>query len=275
MKVSNRCLNLLHCFIGAALFLFFTGFTPVDTTKTNLGYVDPYIGGLGHLLHPTRPNVQLPNQMIRMHPLRADYLDDQISFFPLSIISHRNGELFGVLPGTGKSESGTWKERQTYDHDLEITRPYYFSTYLIDEDIKVEFAPGNKIGFFRFSFPSKSDKTLRFQINQEGHWDVVSKNSIAGEEQFFGMKAFVYGEFNQECKAILKDETRMIKKTNKTRLEATAWVEFSKVEAKPVEFKYAISYISPEQAKLNLKNEISGWDFEALKLKGSKPGLIR
>ena len=59
--------------------------------KSNLDAVDPYIGGVGFLLHPTRPNVQLPNQMIRMHPLRADYLDDQISFFPFTMISHRKG----------------------------------------------------------------------------------------------------------------------------------------------------------------------------------------
>ncbi len=262
--------HLKKAFSAFTIWLFVCGFTPVDTKKTNLDYVDPYIGGMGHLLHPTRPNVQLPNQMIRMHPLRADFLDDQISFFPLSIISHRNGELFGVLPGTGKPEVGTWKERQTYDHDLEIVRPYYFSTYLIDEDIKVEFTPGSKIGFFRFSFPVHSEKTLRLQINQEGHWDVISKNSIEGEEQFNGMKGYVYGEFNQDFKAVIKKESRLIKKSNKTKQEPTAWIEFSKDEPKPVEFKYAISYISPEQARINLKNEITDWDFEALKNKGEQ-----
>jgi len=238
--------------------------------KSNLDAVDPYIGGVGFLLHPTRPNVQLPNQMIRMHPLRADYLDDQISFFPLTMISHRKGELFGILPGTGKKEDGTWKERQTYDHDLEIVRPYYFSTYLIDEDIKVEFTPGNKIGFFRFTFPEKSDKTLRLQINQEGHWDLLSKNSLSGEEQFFGMKAFVYGEFNQDCKALLKDETRPIKKSDKTRQEPVAWLEFSKDQDNLIKFKYAISFISVEQAKANLQKEISDWNFESIKTKGEQ-----
>ena len=263
-------INLKKALSAAAVLLIIFGFTPVDNTKTNLGYVDPYIGGMGYLLHPTRPNVQLPNQMIRMHPLRADFLDDQISFFPLTMISHRKGELFGVLPGTGSAEAGTWKERQTYDHDLEITRPYYFSTYLIDEDIKTEFTPGNKVGYFRFTFPAKSGKTLRLQINQQGHWDVVSKNAISGEEQFFGMKAFVYGEFNQDGKTILKEEARLIKKTNKIRQEPTAWIEFSKDQVKPVEFKYGISFISVEQAKINLQKEISGWDFEALKNKGDQ-----
>ena len=133
--------------------------------KSNLDYVDPYIGGMGHLLHPTRPNVQLPNQVIRMHPLRADFLDDQISFFPLTIASHRNGELFGVLPGSGNPVDGTWKERQTYDHDLEIVKPYYYYTYFIDEEIKVEFVPGKKAGFYKFKFPLNSGKRVKLNIN--------------------------------------------------------------------------------------------------------------
>jgi predicted alpha-1,2-mannosidase len=243
-------------------------FNPCRSQKTNLDFVDPYIGGMGHLLYPTSPNVQLPNQMIRMHPVRTDYLDDQISFFPLTMISHRKGELFGILPGSGKKEEGTWKERQTYDHDLEIVKPYYFSTFLIDEDIRVEFAPGNKAAYFRFTFPAKGDKNLRLNINQQGQWSIISKNSISGEEEFFGMKAFVYGEFNQEFKAVIKPEPKLIRKTNKTRQEPTAWIEFMKDQDNKVEFKYGISFISVEQARSNLQKEISGWDFETLKAKG-------
>jgi len=116
-------------------------------------YVDPTIGNVGILLQPTRPTAQLPNQSIRMHPVRADYIDDQISFFPLTMASHRNGELFGVLPGTGNPEKGTWKKRQTYDHDLEITSPFYYSTYLIDEEITTEFVPVTKPDFSVLPFP--------------------------------------------------------------------------------------------------------------------------
>ena len=46
-----------------------------------------------------------------------------------------------------------------YDHDLEIVRPHYYSTYLIDVDIKTEFTPGNKAGFFRFTFPEKGTES--------------------------------------------------------------------------------------------------------------------
>lgn len=178
-------------------------------TISNLDYVDPHIGGMGHLLHPTRPNVQLPNQMIRMHPLRTDYLDDQISFFPLTIMSHRKGELFGIMPYSCSVNDEMWKNRQMYDHDLETVRPYYYSTYFIDSDIRTEFAPGRKTGYFKFTFHGKSNKLVKLQINQGGVWHIISGNSISGEELFNGMKAYIYGEFNLPGNARLDDQPRL------------------------------------------------------------------
>jgi hypothetical protein len=52
-------------------------------------YVDPTIGGIGHLLEPTHPTVSLPNSPVRVYPVRKDATDDQIHSFPLTIISHR------------------------------------------------------------------------------------------------------------------------------------------------------------------------------------------
>ena len=63
-----------------------------------LDYVDPTIGGVSVLLQPTRPTVQVPNEMIRWSPARRDLLDDQISDFPLTLASHRQQSVFGFLP---------------------------------------------------------------------------------------------------------------------------------------------------------------------------------
>ncbi len=223
-------------------------------------FVDPTIGNVGILLQPTRPTVQLPNQMIRMHPVRADYIDDQISFFPLTMASHRNGELFGVLPGTGNTETGTWKNRQTYDHQLEITKPFYYSTYLIDEDITTEFVPGNKTGFFRFTFPENSEKRIRFNLVNRGEWKPVSEKTFTGTEVFQGMKAFVYGEFDIVPNVLIDENGTSLQPVEKP----VAWFDFSGNENQVVQFKYAISFISPEQAEKNLKNEIQNWDFEKI-----------
>src|SRR5664279_4123102 len=79
-------------------------------------YVDPTIGGVGFLLEPTRPTVHLPNSMVRVYPVRKDQLDDQIRSFPLTIISHRHGELFSIMPGASDAPAA-W--------DQEVTTPYY------------------------------------------------------------------------------------------------------------------------------------------------------
>ena len=257
-------------FTGIVAGLLLSGCTPDEETRSNLDYVDPHIGGMGHLLHPTRPNVQLPNQMIRIHPVRADYLDDQISFFPLTMISHRKGELFGIMPYSVSSADEKWRERQTYDHDLEIVRPNYYSTYFIDSDIRTEFTPGCKTGYFRFAFADESNKLVKLQINQVGEWHIISGNSVSGEEVFMGMKAYVYGEFKQSGKASLNEQTRFDTR-NKTGLqEPVVLFEFPVSENQVVEFRYGISFISVEQAKENLQNEIPAWNFGLLKNQGKQ-----
>ena len=233
--------------------------------KTNLEHVNPNIGAVGFLLHPMYPNIQLPNQPLRMRPVRKDYLDDQIAFFSLSTVSHRNGELFGVLPGILKNEKDTWLAKQTWDHDLEILRPNYYATYFVDSEIKTEFVPGKKAGFFKFHFPKKGIKKLKFNINHKGSWKQEEANTISGIEEFEGMKAYVYGKFNTQTDFIFKKETIVNKRRKTSREQANAWASFSENPPSTIEFKYAISYISIEQAKKNLNAEIPAWNFENLK----------
>ncbi len=244
----------------------------ISKTKTlsNLDYVDPHIGGVGHLLIPTRPNVQIPNQMVRMHPIRADYLDDQISFFPLTMRSHRNGELFGIMPYACSVNDGMWKKRETYDHDLETVRPYYYSNYFIDSEIGVEFTPGSKTGFYKFKFPQKSKKLVKLQINFSGKWKIISGTTISGEEIFNGMKAYVYGKFNIEGNATINKQIRVDTRRKTSKTEPVVLFEFSKEENQLIDFKYGISFISVEQAKANLNKEISDWNFDVLKANGKK-----
>src|SRR5271155_374970 len=90
-------------------------------TQAQVEYVDPSMGGQGFMLEPTRPTVSLPNSMVRVYPVRKDQLDDQISSFPLTIISHRLGELFWLMPCTGRVDADAWNRAAAYDQ--EITTP--------------------------------------------------------------------------------------------------------------------------------------------------------
>lgn len=152
----------------------------LSSKKDYLHYVDPTKGNVGHILQPTRPTVQLPNQMTRMTPDRADYMDDQISSFPLNVISHRVAKAFYIKPIAGEVNAGSWNKRLTWDHDLEINRPWYYKTELVDEEITVKYTAGAKTGIYRFTFPGQAKNILLGHYYPQGNFSVLSENIVAG-----------------------------------------------------------------------------------------------
>lgn len=227
----------------------------------NLKYIDPKIGNVGQILEPTRPTVQLPNQVIRMFPQRADDLDDQISSFPLTIVSHREGQVFALKPTTGTIGKQTWNAGQTYDHDLEITRPWYYSSFLIDENINVEFVPGKKAGYYRFEFPEHSPKALLFDVYNDGRhsFRFSSATELEAMETYHGnIKVYVYGVFSNGATT----------GTDKDGIKA--WIRFPEDGNTKIDFRYAISYISAAQARKNFAEELNNTDFSQLTKAGEK-----
>ncbi|MBV4357430.1 GH92 family glycosyl hydrolase [Pinibacter aurantiacus] len=239
---------------------------PKDTTapkKQNIDYIDPTIGNIGQLLEPTRPTAQLPNQVIRMYPIRKDYLDDQISSFPLTIVSHRLGEVFSVKPSVKELAAENWSKRMPYDHNLEITRPWYYSTYLIEDGITVEFTPSEKSGYYRFSFPEGKNKFLLFSNFNDGaaSWK-FSGNVLQGMETYHNdIRVYTYGVFNVAGTTGYVDSNKAIKNASSiTEGGARPYINFP-ASARTVELKYAISFVSAEQAKKNFEEEIASKDF--------------
>src|SRR5450432_1441514 len=171
--------------------------------KQNIDYIDPTIGNVAQLLEPTRPTVHLPNQVIRVYPMRKDYLDDQISVFPLTIVSHRLGAVFGIKPSVQKIEPDSWGRKMPFDQGLEVTRPWYYATYLLEDEITVEFSPGKKTGIYRFSFPPSKNKSILFSSCNDG-FDSLHFNSsgvVSGFESWHGaIKIYMYGVFNNTGK---------------------------------------------------------------------------
>ncbi|SDE68229.1 alpha-1,2-mannosidase, putative [Mucilaginibacter pineti] len=226
--------------------------------KGNLKYVDPLIGNVGQLLEPTRPTVQLPNQMMRMYPVRKDYLDDQISSFPLLIVSHRLGEAFSMKPSVKKIAEASFQQKMTYDHDLEVTRPWYYSTYLVDDDITVEYTPGKKTAIYRFEFPEKAEKNILFNFYNDENAQIkfTSDKEISGYEIYHDdIKIYLYGVFSEKGNVGANPS-------------AKAYISFGPSASKNIEFRYAVSFVSAEQAKKNFSNELSGTTFNQLKQAG-------
>lgn len=214
--------------------------------RAQVDEVDNTIGGQGFMLEPTRPTVHLPNSVVRVYPVRKDQLDDQISFFPLTLISHRLGELFWIRPCDG---DGAWNHPAAYDQ--EKLTPYYLSTRFDKSLVQTEFTPGAKCGIFRFTFPS--DQATVFLANRfPGEVTSAGSNSVTGVEHFQGMAAYMYGEFSAPVQM-------------QTVTESGKHLTITAADQKVLEFRYGISFISTEQARKNLKGEIADLSFEKVK----------
>lgn len=247
--------RLNMCGLSGIILLFAVMVSGCAVRPDGLSYVNPNIGGVGHTLKPTRPTVHLPNQMIRMYPDRKDCLDDQIRSFPLTLLSHRQGFLFSMMPYCGQDEE-YFEPVSAWGRENEICTPYYYSVWLEDYDTTLEFTPGAKTGYFRITFPKHAAKNVLLRTIQSGEWTRVDDRTVAGVEQFNGMKAFVYGQFSQPFDF---------------SAAAQRWdgnggvVHWSENKPAVIEFKYAISFISDQQAKKNFASEIAGRSFETTK----------
>ena len=286
----NRKINTL---VLLSLLLFLTGTNAVFGQKSKnqtiagssdgLQYIDPTIGNVAPLLNTNRPVVQLPNQMVRMFPKRQDHLDMQITDFPmlsLNIITPQ--VIFSIKPYQGVVADTGWYRRLTYDHDLEVTRPWYYSVMLTDDNILTEFTAGEKTGIYRFTFPAGVKKNLLLaHYYANGNYQITAGNTITGTEfvsdanhQQKGM-AYVYGKVSGKPESGTKQGEKdwgrytVIGSPEKPKKVAgeRAWFSYAEADAPVQEFRYAISFISPEQARKNFEKELTGITFEQLQNK--------
>lgn len=250
MKKMNRLLMGLLSFLIVAC----APLAEKDFTQ----YVDPTIGNVAPLLVPTKPTFSQPNQMLRMFPVRADYIDDCITYFPLQVMSHRANGIVPMKPWVGTVDSTAWRARVAYDHDLEVIRPWFYSTYLLDLETTVSFTPGKKAAIYRIDFPSTNERHLLF-TSRSGNVDGAGVNGMYLTENYSDMKVYFYAELVDEsgnpvtgCELVLDRDGRLID------------VVIPSSAPKSVELRYAVSYIDLDQARKNMQDELAGKSFAQL-----------
>jgi len=129
------------------------------TAKEPVDYVAPNIGGIGYLLAPTFPNVQLPHGMARLVPITTPgvkdrYLDDRVQGFRAAASI--------LMPFTGEFKASQAQWASLYDHDLETATPYYYSNLLETYNVQVEYTVTHSVAYYRFTFPQGGDPHVLF-----------------------------------------------------------------------------------------------------------------
>ena len=184
---------------------------------------------------------------------------------------------FAIMPITGGLVFDQDRRASWFSHKAEVAKPYYYKVYLADHDVTTELAPTERAVMFRFTYPETKnayvivdafDKGSYVKVIPEENKIIVysTKNSGGVPEnfknyfviQFDKPFTFVSTVFENN---ILPNETEA--KGNHTG----AVIGFATKKGEIVHARVASSFISPEQAELNLK-ELGKNSFDQLVANG-------
>ena len=237
-------------------------------------YIDPTIGNVSRFLVPTYPTFHLPNQMIRMVPQKKDYISDEVEAFPFQVAAHRNEGLFLMKVGTGIITEKSWEGKMYIDHDLEVVHPWHYSTYMIEDDIRVSFTPGRRSAIYRVDFPVKQQKNLLirgsgdlmgysekegvFMLEDKIQYKTRGLNSVTRE-----MSVFIFARLTDVAGKVVSGARY---NWNKEQFS----IEIPEEAPSSLLVKYAVSYINHEQAESNFDKELAEKNFMELIIEGKK-----
>lgn len=179
---------------------------------------------------------------------------------------------FSIMPVTGKLKINEEERASWYTHKRETAKPYYYQTYLGDYNVWVEITPTERSAQFNIKYPKEDNSYLLIDAFHEGSYVKIfpkekkvigyCRNNSDGVPENFHNYFVIY--FDKEIDSAF---TWNDSKIQKNKLEDSgdhvgAVLKFKTSENEIVNFKIASSFISYEQAELNLKREIGNDSFE-------------
>lgn len=185
---------------------------------------------------------------------------------------------FSIMPATGGLKF-TEKDRASwFSHKAEVARPNYYKVYLADADVTTELTPTERAAIFRFTFPKTDSASIIIDAIDRGSYVKImpSENKIIGystrnsgsvPENF---KNYFIIQFNRKFDFVKTwDKDKFSDKEEMKSEHAGAIVGFKELSRGEVVIaKVASSFISFEQAALNLKQEIGDKGFDVIMQEG-------
>ncbi|PVY43731.1 GH92 family glycosyl hydrolase [Pontibacter virosus] len=186
---------------------------------------------------------------------------------------------FAIMPVTGKLKFNEEDRASWFSHKSEVAKPYYYSVYLADHDVTTELAPTERAASFRFTFPETESAYVVIDAFDKGSYIKIipnenkiigytTKNSGGVPENFKNYFVIVFDKPFAST-ATWSGDKLQAKVLELQDNHVGAAVGFKTRKGEQVHARVASSFISPEQAELNLK-EIGNDDFETVKEKGKQ-----
>lgn len=256
-------------------------------------YVDPIVGTSGNGYDgaiDTFPGADAPFGMVQWSPDTPsqpagggyNYGDAAITGFSLTHLSGPGCNVFGdaaILPAIGPIAAPA-TATQAFSHASEIATPGYYEIRVGMPSVRVQLAATERTGLGRFTFPPslQADILVNASSNQNGvsgsDVRIAGPTEIDGSSSsgwFCGMPGTytVYWalEFDRPFAA---HGTWLAKTVTPDAVEANgigvgAWVSFDTTVDPTVDVKVALSWVSIDGARANLRSEAHSWDVDAVR----------
>lgn len=184
---------------------------------------------------------------------------------------------FAIMPVTTGAVFDEEKRASWFSHKAEVATPYYYSVYLADHDVTAEVTPTERAAILRLTYPEMDRAYFVVDAFDNGSYVKIEpeKNRIVGYttknnggvpdnfKNWFVIESDTPFEYVATVADNEQKEGRLESKTN----HAGALVGFKTSRGQQVQLKVASSFISLEQAEVNLK-EVANRSFEQIKQEG-------
>jgi predicted alpha-1,2-mannosidase len=170
-----------------------------------------------------------------------------------------------------ENERASW-----FSHKAETARPYYYSVYLADYDVVAEIAPTERAAHFKFTFPASDSSFILLDGFYKGSMVKIlpeerkiigyCRNNRGGVPENF--HNYFVAEFDREFEIThtWNDEWQLQEHGLLSEgRHVGAVVGFKTTRGETVHVKVASSFISPEQAQINLDRELGNQSFAETK----------
>ncbi len=179
---------------------------------------------------------------------------------------------FSIMPVTSKLAFAEDERASWFSHKAEVSKPYYYSVYLADYDVTTEITTTERAAHFQITFPENENSSIVVDAFNKGSYIKIipSENKIigyttrnsGGVPDNFKNYFVLYFDKPFAVNSTFNDKTLEKGKLELTATHAGAVVSFKTKKGEKVNVKIASSFISFEQAELNLKNELGTASFE-------------
>ena len=187
---------------------------------------------------------------------------------------------FSIFATTEKLVFDEDKRESWFSHKAEISKPHYYRAYLADYNITVEITPTERAACFRITYP-KTDKAFLIVdgyfknsyikvLPEERKIIGYARNASGGVPENFKNYFVIYADKNFEEVYGVEEGVIYANKHDIESEHSCAIIRFKTEVNEQVNLKIASSFISPEQAELNLQREIGNNSFDQIKEKGKR-----